>query len=72
VAAGLIVYTVLIRMPAEALEGAAADATQSGMDQQQIAQMIRVETATGFWLTLAAIAAAIVVTWLARRPASPG
>jgi len=73
VAAVLIVYTVLVRLPAKAREGVTEGAQGAqGIDQAQIAQMIRVETQIGFWLTLAAIVAAIVVTWMARREAPPG
>ncbi len=73
-AAALISYTVLLRMPDKAREGVTEQGGQStqGIDQAQLAQLIRVETATGFWLTLAALIAAIVVTWMARRQAPPG
>lgn len=73
-AAALISYTVLVRMPDKAREGVTEQGGQStqGIDQAQLAQLIRVETAIGFWLTLGALIAAIVVTWMARRQAPPG
>jgi hypothetical protein len=73
-AAALIAYTVLIRIPAR-VRADAADQGAAGaqrFDQAQILQMIRVETATGFWLTLAALVGAIVLTWMAQSRAPPG
>ncbi len=74
VAAGLLVYSVLVRLPAKAREGVSEQSAQGmeGIDQAQIAEMIRIKTEIGFWLTLAAIVAAIVVTWMARRQTPPG
>ena len=73
-AAALISYTVLLRIPDKAREDVTEQGNQAaqGIDQAQLAQMVRVETATGFWLTLAALIAAIVVTWMARRQAPSG
>ena len=69
-AAALIVYTVLIRIPAKVHAGAAAEASL-GTDRMQIADIVRVETAPGFWLTLIALLAAIVVSWMARTGEPP-
>ena len=78
-AAAAISYTVLIRLPDRVREDAArqeAPPSSPGMpniDQAQLLEMIRVETQIGFWLTLAAIAGAIVLAWMvARREAPPG
>ena len=80
IAAAAISYTVLLRIPDKAREDATQQTAQgppgasgaTGIDTAQIAQMIRVETQSGFWLTLAALVAAIVFVWLARRSAPPG
>lgn len=79
VAAAAISYTVLIRIPDQAREDAARQEpppSTPGMpdlDQAQLAEMIRVETEIGFWLTLAAIVGAIAFAWMvARREAPPG
>ena len=72
----LIAYTVLIRLPEKARAGVTEQGLQ-GMtgpqviDQAQILQLIRVEPAAGFWLTLAALIGAIVAAWMAQRPAPP-
>jgi len=63
-AAGLICYSVLVRIPDKARADATAQ-TVEGLNRAQIHDLIRVETAAGFWLTLAALAAAIVVSWMA-------
>jgi len=70
-AAALIAYTVLVRIPARAHAGAAAEASL-GVDRMQISDIIRVETAPGFWLTLAALIAAIALHWMAPRDPPPG
>jgi hypothetical protein len=81
VAAALIIYTVLFRIPDQVREDAASQGAPTtpgasgttGLDQAQIAEMIRVQTEIGFWLTLAAIIGAIVLAWMvARREASTG
>ena len=73
-AAALIAYTVLVRLPDKAREGLAEQGAEGmqGIDRTQILQMIRVETAAGFWLTLAALIGAIVATWVAHSRAPPG
>ena len=76
-AAALISYTVLIRIPDRAREDAARQGRAApgapDIDQAQIAEMVRVETQAGFWLTLAAIIGAIALAWIvARREAPPG
>jgi len=65
-------YTVLVRVPASAREGAISGggATQ-GMNEAQIAEMIRVNIEIGFWLVLAALAAAVVLDFLALQKAGP-
>src|SRR5688572_24340558 len=50
-AAALITYTVLVKIPAKVHAGAAAEASL-GIDRMQVSDIIRVETAPGFWLTL--------------------
>jgi hypothetical protein len=73
VAAAAISYTVLYRLPRQAREDAVAQGPPAGgqgatgLDQAQIAEMIRVKTEIGFWLTLAAIVAAIVLAWMVAR-----
>jgi hypothetical protein len=71
IAAALISYSVLIRLPEQAREGATAGSAQ-GISEAQLANLIRVEVAAGFWLTLVAIIAAIVITFLARNETLPG
>ncbi len=70
VAALLISYSVLVRLPDRARQGATADSAQ-GISEAQIAELIRVEVASGFWLTLFALIGAIAATLLARGPAPP-
>ena len=79
VAAAAISYTVLYKIPRQAREDAAAQPAgppgqaSTGIDQTQIAEMIRVQTEIGFWLTLAAIVAAIVLAFMVlRREGSSG
>jgi hypothetical protein len=64
-AAGLIAWSVLVRIPDKARADASTQ-TVEGLNRTQIHDLIRVETAAGFWLTLAALASAIVVSWMAR------
>jgi hypothetical protein len=72
VAAALISYSVLLRIPERARESATADSAQ-GISEAQIADLIRVDVAVGFWLTLAALVGAIALTLLgARSQAPPG
>ncbi len=75
IAIALLCYTVLIRIPGElrnrpAGEGG-GDAAALGMNAQQFAELIRIEIAAGFWLTLAALAAAIVLNAMARSRDGP-
>ena len=70
-AAALIGYTVLVRIPARVHAGAAAEASL-GMDRMRITDIVRVETAAGFWLTIAVLLAAIVVSWMMQKEAPPG
>lgn len=71
-AAALISYTVFVRVPSEMREGPAIKgADGSGLNAEQLAEMIKVDIANGFWLTLAALGAAIVLNWLARSRAAP-
>ena len=70
-AAGLIVYSVLYRLPEQARESATADSAE-GISESQIAELIRVDVAIGFWLTLAALTGAVLVTFMAgNRPGDP-
>lgn len=70
VSALLISYTVLVKVPAKMRESAAAEGGV-GMDQQEIANMISVNVEIGFWLTLAALIAAVALNWLSRGRAAP-
>lgn len=70
-AAVLIGFTVLIRLPGKLREGTGGDVGGSGLDQQQIAEMIRIENVPGFWLTFAALVAAVVLNLLARSRSAP-
>jgi hypothetical protein len=65
-AAALISYSVLYRVPARAREGATAESAP-GISQAQIAELIRVEIAPAFWLTLGALLGAILLTYLAKE-----
>lgn len=71
-AAALISYTVFVRIPNETH---AAPPTGGGdgsgmFNEQQMAELIKVEVSSGFWLTLAALVAAILLNWLARNRAT--
>lgn len=76
-AAAALAYTVLVRVPDSARTGATSGGSGStqGMSDAQIAEMIRVNIEIGFWLVLAALAAAVVLNLLAMRaaeaPAAP-
>lgn len=70
VSALLISYTVLVKVPAQMRESAAAEGGAS-MDGQNIADMISVNVEIGFWLTLGALIAAVALNWLSRDRASP-
>lgn len=71
VAAGALCYAIFIQLPAIARHAfATSGAGASGVvqaDAAELLQMIRVEPAIGFWLTLAALAAAIVLALLEMR-----
>lgn len=80
VAAGLIGYTVLGRIPADvradpmtgpAGGGSGGSPADMGMNAQQMADMIRVEPTTGFWLVMAALVAAVALNLMARGRALP-
>jgi hypothetical protein len=71
IAAALIGYSVLLRMPDKARADATAESVE-GISQAQIASLIRVEIEIGYWLTLAALLAAIVATFLSRNRPPPG
>lgn len=69
-AGAALAYTVLVRIPDSAREGALAGgggSASQGMNQAQIAEMIRVNIEIGFWLVLAALAAAVVLNFLAMK-----
>jgi len=70
-AAAALAYTVLVRVPDSARAGATSggSAGTQGMSEAQIAEMIRVNIEIGFWLVLAALAAAVVLNLLAMRTA---
>ncbi len=73
-AAALISYTVFIRIPEKTHSAppaaGGADAGSGMFNEQQLAELIRVDVAVGFWLTLAALLAAILLNWLARTRAT--
>ena len=70
-AAVLISYTVWVRIPNESRATPPSGGEGSGMfNEQQIAEMIRVDVANGYWLTIGALAAAILLNWLARNRAT--
>lgn len=69
-AAAALAYTVLVRIPVSAREGAVTGGGSgggSGMSEAQLAEMIHVNVEVGFWLVLAALAAAIVFDVLAMN-----
>lgn len=70
-AAAALAYTVLVRIPSTAHSGSAGPAAPGGPSPEQIAQMIHVEVEIGFWLTLLALIAAIVLDVLAMKKAAP-
>jgi hypothetical protein len=70
-AAALISYTVWVRIPNESHAPPSGGGGGTGMfNEQQIAELIRVETANGYWLTMLALIAAILLNWLARSRAT--
>ena len=72
-AAAALAYTVLVRIPKSAHEGAltgSGGGASQGVNQAQIAEMIRVHIEIGFWLVLAALAAAIVLNFMAMKGAA--
>lgn len=72
VAAVLIGYTVFVRIPNEthAAPPPGGGGGTGMFNEQQIAELIRVEVTSGFWLTIVALAAAILLDWLARSRAT--
>jgi hypothetical protein len=65
-----LAYTVLVRIPVSARAGALAGSDgggSGGMNQAQIAEMIKVNVEIGFWLMLAALAAAAVLGFMALK-----
>jgi len=70
-----LAYTVLVRIPESAREGAIAGSgggssnPMGGPSQAQIAEMIRVNIEIGFWLVLVALAAAVVLNFMAMKSA---
>lgn len=76
-AAALLCYTVFVRLPGEMRDTPLAPGGQSGrtealgMNAQQMAELVRINIEIGFWLTLAALAAAIVLNFMARSSAGP-
>ncbi len=72
VSALLICYTVLVKVPGQLRESLADQGgAGAGMNQQDIAGMISVDVKIGFWLTLIALIAAVVLNWLSRSRAAP-
>jgi hypothetical protein len=75
VAAGALCYAIFIQLPEIARTAfAASGAGASGVlqaDAAELVRMIRVEPEIGFWLTVAALAAAIVLVLLDMRNPAP-
>jgi hypothetical protein len=70
-AAALISYTVWVRIPSETHATPPPGGEGTGMfNEQQIAELIRVEVSSGYWLTICALIAAILLNWLARNRAT--
>jgi hypothetical protein len=72
-AAAALCYTVLVRIPATAHSSASipgAGPGSMGPTPAEMAQMIEIETQIGFWLTILALAAAVLLDVLALRPAA--
>jgi hypothetical protein len=72
--AAVLAYTVLVRIPGEARTDALSNSSggASGMNDAQIAEMIKVNTEIGFWLVLLALAVAVVLLFLdMQRGAAP-
>lgn len=70
-AAALISYTVWVRIPGESHAPPSGGGEGSGMfNEQQIAELIRVDVVNGYWLTMAALIGAILLNWLARSRAT--
>jgi len=75
-AAACLAFTVLVRIPNAArtdtaMGGAGGAGGTGGPSPEQIAQMIQVNVQIGFWLVLAALAAAVVLNVLAMRGTAP-
>lgn len=75
-AAACLAYTVLVRIPNaaradSAMGGAGGGGGAGGPSPEQIAQMIQVNVQIGFWLVLAALAAAVVLNVLAMKGSAP-
>jgi len=73
-AAAALCYTILVQIPQAArgaFSGAGGGAPTGGPSPEQMAQMIQVHVEIGFWLVLAALAAAVVLNVLAMRGAPP-
>jgi hypothetical protein len=69
-AAALISYTVFVRIPNESRAPPSGGEGSGMFNEQQIAELIRVDVANGYWLTIGALAAAILLNWLARNRAT--
>ena len=70
-AAAALAYAVLVDIPklvqASFASGGAGSGGGSPIDPAELARMIQVKTEIGFWLTLAALAAAVVLCVLAMK-----
>jgi hypothetical protein len=70
-AAAILAYDIFVRIPGEVRANPAAAAGGAGgaggPSAEQIAQMIQVHVQIGFWLVLAALAAAVVLNVLAMK-----
>lgn len=76
-AAALLCYTIFIRLPGEmrnaplAQGGRGEGAEALGMNAQQMAEMIQINIQIGFWLTVAALMAAVVLNFMSRSNPGP-
>lgn len=73
-AAAALCYTILVQIPQAArgaFSGAGGGAPPGGPSPEQMAQMIQVHVEIGFWLVLAALAAAVVLNVLAMKGSAP-
>jgi hypothetical protein len=67
VAALLLAYDILMRLPQEIRAGPPGQSAGTGPSPEQIAQIVHIRPEIGFWLTLVALLAAIALNVMAAR-----